>query len=170
MDTPDIPRDLADFIEECEKGDVYEMLALTWNWPRAFAGARLLRDERNKVKDAVFESLLFGRIPRDETWGIEKYDRWLLFERDFPTIADYLRAMKLSPPRDHSVVARVAQRVEAWIMLEQLCGRLLSDHPEIEVITVHDSLLVQKRYAGLVKYLIQEEWAHLGLNPTIKIK
>jgi hypothetical protein len=110
---------------------------------------------------------------KDPAWPhleAEKFERWILFEKAYPTLARYLRSMKLAPPMDHGVVGRVAQRIEAWVMIECICDQLMREHPEVHVVTVHDSLMVAKRHVALVQAIMEEEWASIGLRPAIRAK
>jgi hypothetical protein len=77
--------------------------------------------------------------------------------------------MKLGA-RDHAVVAHVAQRVESWLVIERICGRVKAEIPGVVVATVHDAILVGRPYAAAVKAIMHEEFAVLGLSPTVREK
>jgi hypothetical protein len=161
IDEPEpVPDDLERFTVICEEGDVYEHLGAIWGWDARNP------EGRRRVKQEVFHTLLFGRIPSPKR---ENYGQWVEFSAEYPSLAHYLRDMKYTA-KDHGVVARVAQRVESWIMIERICGRIKDEIPGVAIATVHDSILVGRPHAPSVEAIMREEFAALGISPTIKTK
>jgi hypothetical protein len=159
IDEPDVPGDLARFTLICERGNVYEHFAELWGWDMTGP------ERRNQLKGLVFRTLLFGRIPRNDHW--DNYTQWIQFTEKYPSLARYLRGMKR---KDHGTVARVAQRVESWLILERICGRIMNEIPDAIIATIHDSILVEQSFAQGVTAIMREEFASIGLNPTIRSK
>jgi hypothetical protein len=162
IDEPDpVPGNLLRFTRICEQGDIYEHLADIWGWDASDS------EQRKQVKTEVFRTLLFGRIPRGKHWS--NYRQWIQFAEEYPSLAVYLRSMKLTT-KDHGTVARLAQRLEAWLMLERICGRIKTEIPGAAFVTVHDSVLVEQLFAQGVLTIMREEFASISLNPTIRLK
>jgi hypothetical protein len=88
-----------------------------------------------------------------------------LFRTEFPTVFDFICEQKSS---GYQELARNMQRAEANLMIDTVCLRLMKHHPEIPVVTIHDSILTTAEHLPTVKRIITEEFARMGLKPTLK--
>jgi hypothetical protein len=156
-----IGADLREFLGLCQGGKVYEAIAELWGLPR-----EMTPEQRGQFKGQVFRTLAFGRIPRE---GFDNYEQWLAVARRFPSLADYLCRMKLGTG-DHGVVARLAQRVESWLMLDRICGRIVDEHPDAGLVTVHDSVLTQTPRVKAVEAIMRDEFRALGMRASVRVK
>ena len=80
----------------------------------------------------------------------DRYPRWLLD-----------KCAKGRPPR-------IAQRVESWLMLWVAAARLRREHPQVPLVTCHDSMLTIKPFLSLAKDAIGDAFGMIGLKPIIK--
>ena len=56
------------------------------------------------------------------------------------------------------------------MLIEGVCGRLAVEYHECPVITIHDSILTTLQWVATVQRLIHEEFAKLGIHPTLRIE
>jgi hypothetical protein len=52
-------------------------------------------------------------------------------------------------------------------MIDTVCLRLKKHHPEIPVVTIHDSILTTAEHLPTVKRIILEEFARIDLRPAL---
>ena len=52
-------------------------------------------------------------------------------------------------------------------MNDEGCSRLAVEHPEVPAVIVHDSILTKPGHVGLVRRLIAEQFAGLGVAPAL---
>lgn len=55
-------------------------------------------------------------------------------------------------------------------MIERVVGRFMQHHPEVPILTVHDSLLVPADVVDIGMTAIRVEFASMGLTPSVKQK
>jgi hypothetical protein len=149
-----LPPDLSDFLVICEAGHFYEELAGEWELDS--------RDDaqRSRLKRLAFKLILFGPTrPTDP--------RWLAFRARWPTVAGFLERARA---HDYGVPARACQRLESALMIGGVAGRLMAEHPDTPIWTIHDSVLVTPHAAGAVQQTIEDVFAGHGLRPTVKVK
>jgi hypothetical protein len=69
---------------------------------------------------------------------------------------------------DHRFLANHLQQIEAELVIHRICAGLKEDHPEIPLVTVHDSIGTMEPYESIVEARMRAEFAREGLNPTFK--
>jgi hypothetical protein len=145
---------LNDYLGTCEAGRFYEVLASLWGLD--------LRDDaqRSRLKRMTFKLILFGPTR-------PSHPRWLAFRSKWPTVAEFL---ELAKAHDYGVPARACQRLESALMIGGVAARLMTEHPDTPIWTIHDSVMVTPQLADVVKRTIDEVFALHGLRPTVKIK
>ena len=93
---------------------------------------------------------------------------------DFPEVAEVINAMKTKnclvgiDPRPHRYVACMLQLYESTVMIYRVCGRIMRERPETPIWTIHDCLLTTEPHKGYVHRIICEEFAGVGISPSIK--
>jgi hypothetical protein len=146
------PSDLIEFIDICASGDFYEELARTLGIRcRSAADRRIVKKEASRI--------IFGKHrPRMRDWR-RFYERW-------PTITRFLG----EPKRDgYKNAARTLQRLEAAIMIDGACGEFMERHPEVPVLSIHDSLAVPADAVPLAVAAINRAWeSRVGRRPKLK--
>ncbi|RLS59154.1 MAG: hypothetical protein DWH91_01090 [Planctomycetota bacterium] len=83
----------------------------------------------------------------------------------FPGIVDYAWSAKAF---DHKDLSRELQRMESRIMIDGVCSQLVEDHPEIVLVTVHDSILCTPSCFEAVELEIIHQFRKLGVKPFLK--
>jgi hypothetical protein len=166
VDRSQLPPDLKDYLDVCEAGDFYEVLASLWGLNADD------RAQRSRLKRMTFKLILFG-LTRPG------HRKWLAFRKKWPTVADFLKQAKApihSPlPRAekcycYGVPARVCQRLESALMIGGVATRLMTEHPDTPIWTIHDAVLIAPHAVGVVERTIREVWACYGLWPKLKRK
>ena len=114
--------------------------------------------DRQKFKEDFFEQVLYGT-------GKKTYHLTKVFKERFPDVWDAIQNLK---KRDYRDLSRKMQRAESRVMIDGVCFRLAEEYPEIPVITIHDSIMTTQPHVATVKRLIHEEFAKIGLSPTLK--
>lgn len=137
------------YVELCEVGVLYEHLAAL------LAPAAPPRDQ---VKRALLVALC----------GPDKWTSTVAaaLERAFPSVVRVIRRAKR---RDHARLARELQRLESDLVIDRVCGRLMREHPDVPVITVHDCLLTTPPHVDVVRGAMLAEFGRVGLVPTLKV-
>src|SRR5262249_12912380 len=88
------------------------------------------------------------------------------FEAYCPPVAAFLRDVRR---KDHRRAARLLQNAEATLFVHRICGRLLREHPDAPLLTKHDAVGTTPAHAVAVAGVILDEFAKLGLRPTLKV-
>lgn len=62
------------------------------------------------------------------------------------------------------------QKVVAHFIYDRICGRIEAERPQIFLGTIHDALVTTPDYADHVRRVMTEEFARVGVTPTIREK
>ncbi len=145
--------DVSEFVDICSAGRFYEELADVLSMPfRTASQRRAVKLESMRV--------IFGK--HRPTWP-----RWAAFADRWPGVASHLAGLKRD---DHRHAAHVLQRAESRLMIELACGDMMQRHPDIGILTVHDSILTPM--GGLVPAFtaVTGAWRGAGAVPKLKVK
>lgn len=104
--------------------------------------------DRNLVKELTYK-VLFGRNSVSS-----KSDK--LFSSLFPTIHNFIKLYK-KEFGDYRILAYELQKAESNLIYNKIIKKIISLHPEIRIVTVHDSLIVPKSYKETVWTIFQTE-------------
>lgn len=149
--------DLSEFFRDYPTVDFYRWVAPKFGMPCE------TEDERDAVKRA-WAWLVFDK-PR---WNIPEWrSRWEEYRRACPSVAGWLVKAK---EKDYREAARTCQRFESRLMIQGVCGRLMVDHPDLPILTIHDAILTRPDGVGVVCDAIRDTWATVGAEPALKIK
>ena len=149
--TTELPADLLDYIDLCQRGQFYETLANTWGLPDG-------PENKNKIKGLVFKLILFGKVRLFHT-------HWKAFRARWPSVASVLEELK----RDaHGTVARASQRIEARLMVDGVIERFRRSWPLVPIQLIHDAVLVTTEAVEIAREAILAEFGSIGLIPGIK--
>jgi hypothetical protein len=113
-----------------------------------------LKVSKDQFKKALFEKVFFGK-------RISK-----TFSTLFPNISNFIRKVKR---RDYRKLAWMMQRMESKIIISKICGRIMREHPNLFISTIHDSIMTVPEGVEIVKTTMIEEFNKLGISPKIKI-
>lgn len=104
--------------------------------------------DRNKVKEMTYK-VLFGHNRINS-----KSDK--LFSKMFPTIHHFIKLYK-KEWGNHKIVAHDLQRAESNLIYNKIIKKVMLLHPEIKIITVHDSIIFAKKYRQIVQSIFDYE-------------
>ena len=136
------------FIRLCEDGTLYEALIdPEYRWTRFY------------VKRDFFE-MLFSKN-RHETPLKGR------FREQFPNVLAVIQDLKR---KDYRFLACLLQNLEAHVMINRVCRRIMVEMPEAPIFTIHDSILTTEPYLSRVQEIILEEFQSLGIRPTLRRK
>jgi len=137
--------DLQEFIRDVKDGLVYER----------FQHANGIAT-RDLAKDKFFKAV-YGRASNLGP-----------FEKLYPTVADVLRTLKTE--HGYKWVPCEMQRRESQVVLRGAADRLRRDHPDVPIITVHDSIMTTTENMDLVRQIILEAFEGQAVIPQLRIK
>jgi len=135
------------FSSLCQNGELYETLM-------AATGI----NDRSRVKKGLFRDVLFGKL--DARGPVQH-----AFAHLWPSI--YHAIMRAKEKHGYKTIAQGLQRLESRIIVDGVCGQLVREHPGIQFLTVHDSILFAKENAGIAGRLIASEFAKYGIRCTV---
>ena len=146
-----LTQDERHFVTLCEQGKLY----------------RTLREEMEErempllhwVKKEMFE-VLFG--PNRLKSRLKD-----IFDDMYPGVAEVIRVHKR---KDYAFLPRLLQNIEANFIINGVCRRLMVEMPDAPVYTIHDSILTTRPFVEPIRQIIFEEFARLGLTPTLHEK
>lgn len=145
-----LAKDEQKYLALCEEGRLYEYL-------QEMLGIE--RMSRKEFKRQFFQ-VLFGA----NSYHTEFRQ---LFRELFPQLSKVIHRHKRRKPQ---YLAQLMQWYESNFVIGTVCRRLMENHPEFPVLTIHDSILTTAPHAETVKSIIEQEFSNLGLFPTLKIK
>lgn len=146
-----ISEDLEKYLKLCEDGKLYEYLMIEMKTTKT----------RDEFKEYIFKSLIFSNPKYDKTYekDIDK------FKALFPTVYECLTDLK---KRDYKRIAHLLQKAESKFIIYTVCERIMNISPNTFMATIHDSIITTEEDADLVENIIYDEFALLGVHPTIK--
>lgn len=104
--------------------------------------------DKKRVKEMTYK-VLFGR-----NMANSKADKF--FRILFPTIHNFIKLYK-KEHGDYKILAYDLQKAESNLIFNKMIKNIMNLHPEIKVITIHDSIVVQKKYRDIVNNIFQIE-------------
>lgn len=88
------------------------------------------------------------------------------FENLFPVEASVMKLMKKRKHRDFPVIL---QKIEAQMLLHRVAKKVYDVNPDIPLFTIHDSILTTKKYASILKSILDKEYQILlGFIPKFE--
>lgn len=140
----DIASDVIRYKRLVETGKLYDYLM-------NYAG----ETDRNSFKENFFRETFFGKRTSK------------LFCQLFPTIGEKIKQIK---EKDHKKLAQIMQRKEAKLMISGICRRVMEESADAFIATIHDSILTTPENVPTIKKAMSDEFAKIGLSPTIRIE
>ncbi len=102
--------------------------------------------DRGQVKELTYK-VLFGRN------GVNsKADK--IFNSLFPTIHNFIKLYK-KENEDYKVLAYELQKAESNLIFNKIIRQIMNLHPEIKLVTVHDSIIIPRKYKDSVWAIFQ---------------
>lgn len=150
------PEDLDQWKRLCESGVLYPYLMDRMNW----------QGTKAQFKDKELFRLLYGRnTPFDRDGNYNPSQLQPVLETDFPSVWTFIRKYKRA--HGYRELAREMQRQESRLMIQGACGRLMDEHHDCPVVTIHDSILTTEPWVSTVSTAIKYEFGQIGIQPTL---
>lgn len=111
--------------------------------------------DRQQFKAKFYHSL-YGILP----------SRLKLIANRYPALANFIGRIKQTIGA--ATFAQLMQGIEADIVIDKTCGRLMIERPDMPVLTCHDSILVPEKDVEYVKAVLLESAATMILPPLLK--
>jgi hypothetical protein len=105
-------------------------------------------EDKKRVKEMTYK-VLFGR-----NMANSKADKF--FKILFPTIHNFIKLYK-KEHGDYKILAYDLQKAESNLIFNKMIRNIMNLYPEIKIITIHDSIVVQKKYRDIVNNIFQNE-------------
>jgi hypothetical protein len=137
------------FLDLCERGRLYEFM---------MEESGMAHVPRQKFKHRFFRDVLYDEYHSDRPM-------LRVFQSLFPNVARFIRDAKR---HDYRRLSWEMQRLESSVIIGTIVRRLMTEYPQVPLITVHDSIATTPPYAELVRQVMVEEFGQIGLRPTIK--
>ena len=138
----DIASDVLMYKRLVERGELYDYLM-----------EHVGEKDRNTFKENFFRETFFGKRTSK------------LFCRLFPTIGEEIKKIKR---KDYRKLAWMMQRTESKLMISGICRRIMEEHQDTFIATIHDSVLTTPENVPRIKKIITEEFAKVGLSPHVR--
>ena len=103
---------------------------------------------RNDAKELTYK-VLFGR-------NITSSKSDIGFRKVFPTIHNFIKLYK-KESGNYKMMAYDLQKAESNLIFNRIIKRVILLHPEIKMITVHDSIVFPKKYKDIVNDIFEKE-------------
>ena len=146
-----LPADLDKYLSLVERGDFYEYL---------MGKARRTGGDRGAFKESFFKHVFYAN---------KSYPNALanVFRQEFPTAHGILTEIKNKEPRD---APRKMQQLEADFVIGTCCRKLLTAHPDVPLLTLHDGIWTTPAHIALVRRTVEAEFAKLGVRPLLRCR
>lgn len=96
---------------------------------------------KSDVKDLTYK-VLFGRNAKNSKSDI-------MFSKIFPTIHNFIKFYK-KEMGDYKILAYELQKAESDLIFNKIIREIMISYPEIKIVTVHDSIIVQDKWRDQV--------------------
>jgi hypothetical protein len=151
----DVPSDVLDYIQTCEKGEIYETIMRNMGLDSTDKAAR------KKFKTRMFKCVFYG-----QNKNAENYEEWKAFSSLYPGVAEFIADQKKV---DYRSLSHRMQRAESALIIDDVIRTIAENHsPEhFFATTIHDSIICTKDNAEYVRGLMVAAFKKVGLNVRI---
>jgi len=142
-----------------EELEIFSILVKNGNYYQYLIDKLCLND-KSEAKEITYK-VLFGRNRVNS-----KPDK--LFSSIFPTIYNYIRLYK-NENKDYKILAYDLQMAESKLIFNKIIKEIMNINLDIKVITVHDSIIVQKKWKDIVSNIFFNEiFKHFNKNTNLE--
>jgi len=104
--------------------------------------------DRGLIKEMTYR-VLFGRNGLNSKADI-------LFKKIFPTIHNFIKLYK-KDNGNYKILAYELQKAESNLIFNKIIREIMTQHPYIKIVTVHDSIIVSKKYKDVVSTIFNSK-------------
>jgi hypothetical protein len=151
--TDPVLQGVLEWVGRCEGGKIYRSLMTKEQRARA---------KKDQAFAARFKVALLTVMYKPKNNNLGRLE--LRMRRLFPPIMAMLDDMKR---KDHGRAARIMQTFESTLFIHRICGRIMRERPGTLVVTKHDAIGTTPDAKEYVLAIIKEEFAKVGLTPTL---
>lgn len=108
----------------------------------------LMLKHKGDAKELTYK-VLFGKNHKNSKWDG-------MFKLLFPTIHNYIIMYK-KDHGDYRILAYTLQRMESDLVFNQIIKTIMIINPDVKVVTVHDSIIIQKKWRDLVSSIFNSK-------------
>lgn len=117
---------------------------------------------RNKTKGEVLKLMYYNPRERYSTSQVPFRE----FKRLFPVEAAVMNLLK---KRNYKAFSVLLQKIEAQILLHEVCKEVYDISSDIPLFTVHDSIITTQQYASVLEEVLLKKYTGiLGFSPQLK--
>jgi hypothetical protein len=120
--------------------DLFTILVRNGNYYQYLIDNLGLKD-KSEAKEMTYK-VFFGKNHQNSKWDN-------MFKYLFPTIHHFIKLYK-KEHNDYKVLAYTLQRMESKLIFEDIIRTIMIINPDIKIVTVHDSIIVQRRWRDFV--------------------
>ena len=120
---------------------------------------KLNLSSKEEVKNLTYK-VLFGQNRPNSKSDLKFIDL-------FPTIHNFIKIYK-KEKKDYKILAHDLQKAESSLIYNQIINRINNENKQVRVITVHDSLIVQRKWRDYVTNIFYDEIFKHFNKTTIK--
>jgi ribosomal protein S8 len=148
---------ISKYLELCQTGKIYEFLG---NEISRVTGADF--SDRGKLKEVIFIALFTS----NQFLGQPEAEPKRLFKNIFPNVYEVFSLIKKN---DKTLLAKILQRIEAKVILNNAACRISKEFPKLPLFTIHDSIVVPRGNELYAARIIEEEMMiRVGMKPKVK--
>ena len=152
-------KEVLPYVELVRGGEFYEYLQKRFKEELGLEYA-----DRKQVKAAVFQTL----FTHNSFIGQKEAAPKRIFAKCFPEV---YKIFKLIKSKDKSLLPRLLQSIESYLMIDIICKRIAKEFPEAPIFTIHDSVATTETYLDDVVRIIEEECEKaIGFAPKLKLE
>jgi hypothetical protein len=121
---------------------------------------QMTAEDKENIKRVFFKILYASNY--------SKSDRLSIFKKHFPTIYELVNLIKR---KDKDLLSKILQRLESFLFIDIIANRIISDHPNIPVLTIHDSIYTTVGNEDTIEVIVRDEIAkYTGFIPSLNIE
>ena len=127
--------------------DLFSILVRNGNYYQYLIDNLKLRD-KSEAKELTYK-VFFGKNHTNSKWD-------KLFRSLFPTIHHFIKLYK-KDHNDYKILAYTLQRMESKLIFGDIVKTIMIVNPNIKILTVHDSIIVQKKHRDIVSSIFNSK-------------
>lgn len=173
-----LPVDIQECLAMTQKGEFYDLFAEKLGMTREQAKDKILKclmtdwtgrpcPQCGKITHRKCTSCHCGHVFTTKGTRVRPYGISTrlpsLIKSCMPNVYNFISDFKKD---DYRALANKLQQLESGFMIDTVCHRLMVEHPNMPVISIHDCLLTTEEHYDTLKRIAREEFARIDLNPT----
>ena len=92
-----------------------------------------------------------------------------IFRTEFPGVWKFIRDVN-EDGWEHARLIRLLQQLEAWLVIEQVCGRFVQRYPGEFLISLHDAVYCRPEMLGALVDSFEYVFSELDFRPRLKVE